>query len=104
MLRQVCTIEHSFFNTTSGMHHHPIEGRHLVLNYITVINRALKEIRTLTLIKPKYEHYDSCACTKKKKNTFNTHVRKHNIITYICIKDYFVTGRANTVPVPNTVI
>ena len=32
MFRQVCAIEPSFFNTTSGMHRHPFEGRHLVLN------------------------------------------------------------------------
>ena len=31
MFRQVCTIEPSFFNTTSGMHRRPFEGRHLVL-------------------------------------------------------------------------
>ena len=38
MFRQVCIIEPSFFNTTSGMHRRPFEGRHLVikdvLNYI----------------------------------------------------------------------
>ena len=28
---QVCTIEPSFFKTTSGMHRLPFEGRHLVL-------------------------------------------------------------------------
>ena len=33
MFRQVCTIEPSFFNTTSGMHRRPLEGRHLV-NYL----------------------------------------------------------------------
>ena len=30
MFRRVCTIEPPFFNTTSGMHRRPIEGRHLV--------------------------------------------------------------------------
>ena len=30
MFRQVCTIGPSFFNTTSGMHLRPFEGRHLV--------------------------------------------------------------------------
>ena len=30
ILRQVCTIGPSFFNTTYGMHHRPIKGRHLV--------------------------------------------------------------------------
>ena len=30
MFRQVCTIEPSFFKTTSGMHRRPFEGRHLV--------------------------------------------------------------------------
>ena len=30
MFRQVCTIGPSFFNTTSGMHRRPFEGRHLV--------------------------------------------------------------------------
>ena len=30
MFRQVCTIEPSFFNATSGMHRRPFEGRHLV--------------------------------------------------------------------------
>ena len=29
MYRQVCTIEPSFFNTTSGMHRRPFESRHL---------------------------------------------------------------------------
>ena len=33
MLQQVCTIGPSFFNTISGMHRCPIEGRHLVFNY-----------------------------------------------------------------------
>ena len=32
MFRQVCTIEPSFFQTTSGMHRRLFEGRHLV-NY-----------------------------------------------------------------------
>ena len=31
VFRQVCTIESSFFKTTSGMHNFPFEGRHLVL-------------------------------------------------------------------------
>ena len=31
MVRQVCIIEPSFFNATSGMHRRPIEGRQLVL-------------------------------------------------------------------------
>ena len=31
MLRQVCAIEPSFFNATSGMHRRPFKGRHLVL-------------------------------------------------------------------------
>ena len=30
MFRRVCIIEPSFFNTTSGMHRRPFEGRHLV--------------------------------------------------------------------------
>ena len=30
MFRQVCIIEPSFINATSGMHRRPIEGRHLV--------------------------------------------------------------------------
>ena len=30
MFRQVCTIEPSFFETTSGMHRRPIEVRHLI--------------------------------------------------------------------------
>ena len=30
MFRQVCIIEPSFFNTTSGIHRRPLEGRHLV--------------------------------------------------------------------------
>ena len=30
MFRQVYIIESSFFNTTSGMHRRPIEGKHLV--------------------------------------------------------------------------
>ena len=30
MFRQVCVTEPSSFNATSGMHHRPIEGRHLV--------------------------------------------------------------------------
>ena len=33
MFRQVCTIEPSFFNMTSGMHYRPFEGRHLVPYY-----------------------------------------------------------------------
>ena len=31
VFRQVCTIEPSFFETTSGMHRRPFECRHLVL-------------------------------------------------------------------------
>ena len=31
MFRPVCIFEPSFFNTTSGMHCRPFEGRHLVL-------------------------------------------------------------------------
>ena len=31
MFRQVCIIEPSFFNSTSGMQRRPIEGGHLVL-------------------------------------------------------------------------
>ena len=30
MFRQVCIIEPLFFNTASGMHRRPFEGRHLV--------------------------------------------------------------------------
>ena len=30
MFPQVCTVESSFLNTTSGMHRRPIEGQHLV--------------------------------------------------------------------------
>ena len=31
MIRQVCTTEHSFIKTTSGMHRRPFESRHLVI-------------------------------------------------------------------------
>ena len=34
MFRQVCTIEPSFFKTTSGMHRPPFEGRYLVWSII----------------------------------------------------------------------
>ena len=36
MIRKVCTIEPSFFNATSGMHHRPLEGRNLVKNYVGI--------------------------------------------------------------------
>ena len=38
MFEEVSIIELSFFNTTSGMHRRPFEGRHLVLFYIASIN------------------------------------------------------------------
>ena len=36
MFRQACTIEPSFFETTSGMHHRPFECRHLINDYYPV--------------------------------------------------------------------
>ena len=36
MFRQVCTIEPSFFNATSGMDRRLFEGRHLVLTSDTI--------------------------------------------------------------------
>ena len=40
MFRQVCTIEPSFFKTTSGMHRRPFEGRYLVGIYVFfVVNK-----------------------------------------------------------------
>ena len=38
IFRQVCTIELSFFKTTSGMHRRHIEGRHLVhhVNHVAI--------------------------------------------------------------------
>ena len=42
MFRQVCTIEPSFFKTTSGMHRRPFEGRHLVsVSYTIEIKRLI---------------------------------------------------------------
>ena len=46
MLRQVCTIGNSFFNTASGMHLRPFKGRHLVQNlkiivYIIVLQQLV---------------------------------------------------------------
>ena len=42
MLRQVCTIEPLFFETTSGIYRRPFEGRHLVMlglfSYVILIN------------------------------------------------------------------
>ena len=34
MYRQVCTIEPSFFNMTSGMHRRLFVGRHVVLHFV----------------------------------------------------------------------
>ena len=40
MFKQVCIIEPSFFNATSRMHRHPIEGQHLVFD-LTLISQSI---------------------------------------------------------------
>ena len=47
IFRQVCTIEHSFFKTTSGMHRHPFEFRHLAILVISYFNSLNDENRDL---------------------------------------------------------
>ena len=45
MFLQVCTIEPSFFNTTSGMHRRPFECRHQTSSYlIKDLSYAIDEI------------------------------------------------------------
>ena len=51
MFQQVCTIEPSFFNTTSGIYHRPFEGRHLVL----IVIYFLKQL-------PSFKNYTKGLC------------------------------------------
>ena len=54
MFLQVCTVELSFFNTTSGMHRRPFKCRHLVLKFFYLRccprNHLTFRIRQLWLI------------------------------------------------------